>query len=125
MYTIWKLIPHAIAIASGISLWVIIPLVTGNFEAWSEKIYFLFGMPFLVLECFLLGYILTKRYWWYWGVEISLSQAILIIIKWPTSNLLPIAFLFLVLLTFPYLVASYIGSRVRQALDRRKLAKKG
>lgn len=125
MHTIWKVIPHVIAIGSGILLWVIIPLVTGNLEAWSENIYFLFGMPLLVFECFLLGYILTKCYWWYWGVEISLSQAIFIIAKWPTSNLLPFAFIFLALLAFPYLLASYIGSRVRQVCDRRKLAKEG
>jgi hypothetical protein len=112
-----KYIFYVIAFCTGLAQWVVIPLITGNPEAWGSSIYYKFGMPLETLECCILSYYERER-WWHWGTCIIISQALFMIVKWPTSNLLPPMLVFLIIVSVPYLFGGLIGALIRKRVDR-------
>ena len=112
-------IANSITAGTGLALWIVIPAFTGEPDAWGSSIYYAVGMPLLMVECTFLGYLIPE-YWWQWGLTATLSQAIFLIIKWPTSNLLPLALMFLVVLSIPYLVGGFLGVLLRKKIDKEK-----
>lgn len=111
-------VAYVIAAASGLSLWVVIPALTGDPEAWSSGLYYKVGIPLLTVECALLGYFIPER-WWHWGIVIALAQAIFMVFKWPTSNLLPPSLIVLFFLSTPYAAGGFLGSQFRKRFGRR------
>jgi hypothetical protein len=112
------IVPHSIAIASGLALWIIIPIITGNREAWGSSIYYYAGLPLITLECLVLGYFFPYRSW-RWVLDVYLSQAFIITVQGPTSNLLPPALVFLAFLSIPFLGGSYAGAFLRSRYGKR------
>lgn len=109
--------PHLISIVSGIALWIVIPAITGNPEAWGVPIYYYGGMPLITIECLFLGYFYPARNW-QWSLEVTLSQAVFLSFKWPSSNLLPMGFMFLAVLSIPYFLGSYVGALLRRRFGK-------
>ncbi len=112
-------IAYSITAGTGLALWIVIPTFSGEPDAWGSGIYYKVGIPLLMVECILFGYLIPER-WWQWGLTATLSQAVFMIIKWPTSDLLPPALMFLVLLSIPYLVGGFIGVQFLKKLGKGK-----
>jgi hypothetical protein len=119
---ITEYIAATIVAGTGIALWLVIPIITGEQAAWDSALYFKAGMPLIMLECTVLGFFFPPR-WWQWGLLTALSQAIVMIIKWPTSNLMPPAVLFLFILSAPYFLGGFIGARLKKRIKQNKLSK--
>lgn len=116
-------VAYAITAVSGFAIWIIIPAVTGDPEAWNSGLYYKVAIPLITLECGLLGFILPNR-WWHWGLVVSAAQAIFIIAKWPTSNLMPPSLIFLFVLSIPYLVGGYLGALISKKFGGKKDSEK-
>jgi hypothetical protein len=104
---------YAFAVGSGLAVWIIIPLITGDPEAWNSGAYWKIAIPALTMECAILGYFIPER-WWHWGIVVTIAQAIIMLISWPTSNLLPPSLIFLSILSIPYLASAFLFSRLRR-----------
>jgi len=102
----------------GFALWVLIPIFTGRREAWDSSIYFTVGIPALSAVSGLLGYLLPNH-WWHFGLAAFLSQAIYIIVKGPTANMLPPGLVVLAVFCVPYLAAACLGARLSGKLMKR------
>jgi len=105
----------------GFALWVLIPILTGKpgKEAWDSSIYFTVGIPAIAAVSGLLGYLLPNH-WWHFGLAAFLSQAIYIIVKEPTANMLPPGLVVLAVFCVPYLAAACLGARLSAGLTKRQ-----
>ena len=102
----------------GFALWVLIPIFTGRREAWDSSIYFTMGIPVMAVVSGFLGYLLPGS-WWHFGLAAFLSQAVYIIVKGPTANLLPPGLVVLAVFCVPYLAAACLGARLSAGLTKR------
>lgn len=96
----------------GISIWLIISLVTGKQETWDSSYYFLYGVPLMMLMAGILGFISPIRPW-RWGVTIVFSQALILILQKPMANLLPLGLVLFGMLSLPVILAAYVGAFIR------------
>lgn len=104
---------YLVTASAGLALWIVLPFITGEAEAWNSSIYWCLAIPALTLICGLLGFVAPDR-WWHWGLVAVSAQASVILARanWSTSNLLPLALLFLFLISTPYFVSGLVGSRI-------------
>jgi hypothetical protein len=117
MRKIRNYIANLISAGTGLALWIVIPAFTGDPDVWGSSVYFTVGIPLLMVECSLLGYLIPDC-WWQYGLTATLPQAIFLIIKWPTENLLPLGLIFLFFLSILYLVGGFIGVLFRKKFDK-------
>lgn len=109
---------YLIAAGVGLAIWIVLPLVTGEPEAWNSSLYYKVAIPALTIICGILGFTVPDR-WWHWGFVVTSAQVSFMVAKWPTSNLLPPAVVFLLLLSIPYFVSSFLGSRIAGYWNRK------
>ena len=102
----------------GFALWVLIPILTGRREAWDSSIYFTVGIPVMAVVSGFLGYLLPGS-WWHFGLAAFLSQAVYIIVKGPTANMLPPGLVVLAVFCVPYFATACLGARLSGKLMKR------
>jgi uncharacterized membrane protein YuzA (DUF378 family) len=105
--------------AMGFALWALIPILTGRREAWDSSIYFTVGIPTIAAVSGLLGYLLPNH-WWHFGLAAFLSQAIYIIVKEPTANMLPPGLVVLAVFCLPSFATACLGARLSARLTKRQ-----
>jgi hypothetical protein len=104
--------PYAIAIATGIALWLVSSLLSGRKEPWDGGFYWIFTYPVALLASAFMGYRYLERPW-RWPLVIFESQ---LLGAWIRSgepgNLWPIAMVMFAALAVPGIVAAHFAARV-------------
>jgi hypothetical protein len=100
---------YAVSMILGAIIWISISFLVGEDEAWDSKYYFLYGLPLMMFASGVFGYIKPKRPW-RWGIAIVFSQALVLWLKNPTANLLPLGIVVFGFISVPCIAAAYFGS---------------
>ena len=103
---------YAIAIGTGLLVWISLSMYSGRKEAWDTPEYFTIGFPIMCIVAGTLAAIEPDRPC-RWGVSLLLAQIIWCLLSQGTiGNLWPIAILFQMILFVPLLIAAGIGSLI-------------
>ena len=107
---------YAIAIGTGLLVWVSTAWVSGKTEAWDTPEYFSLGIPFMCLVAVALAVMEPKRPW-RWAFLPLLAQAALMTLQQGFGNLMPAGILVFLVLSVPLLIAAWIGAFLGKKLN--------
>jgi hypothetical protein len=102
-----------LAIVTGVLLELGVHALSGRQEAWDSAQYWTMGLPAAALVSIAIGY-LSKQSDWLWAFAIVPSQVLTMMVRnGDIGNLWPLAVILSSILSAPFVVASFIGSRFR------------
>jgi hypothetical protein len=103
-----------VSIATGILLELGIHVLSGRREAWDSPQYWTVGLPLAAVVALLLGF-LSRGTAWRWSVLIVPSQVTTMMVRsGEISGLWPLMLILASILSAPFVVAAWIGSRLRR-----------
>ena len=106
-----------LAVSLGVLLELGIHAVSGRREAWDSPQYWLVGLPVVALASAALGACASRRDW-LWSFAIVPSQVFTMMIRsGELGGLWPLAVALSSVLSAPFVVASFAGSRLRRFLS--------
>lgn len=103
--------PYAASALCGLTVYVIITVATGKNEAWDDGVYYSVGIPFMSVVAFALGYLFPIKPW-RWAAGMAGGQALGALISGSSLNLLPLAMIFMAIISLPQLLTAFIGSKL-------------
>jgi hypothetical protein len=102
-----------LAVLTGVSLELGIHALSGRREAWDSAQYWTVGLPIVGLISVALG-VLSQRSDWLWTFLIVPSQVMTMMMRSAeVGNLWPVALILAGILSTPFVVVSFVGSRFR------------
>ena len=103
--------PSAASALCGLIVYVLITVATGKNEAWDDGIYYSVGIPFMSVVAFVLGYLFPVKPW-RWAASMAGGQVIGALMFGSSLNLLPLAMIFMTIISLPQLLAAFVGSKL-------------
>ena len=105
--------------AIGIALELAIHAMSGRREAWDSGEYWTVGLPVALVLSLVIG-LLTRNRDWLWTAIVIPSQVLTMMVSnGALGNLWPVAVLLSTILSFPFVLAAFVGSRFRSRLQPR------
>ncbi|HXW05480.1 MAG TPA: hypothetical protein VD833_09630 [Vicinamibacterales bacterium] len=105
------------SVAAGIALELGIQALGGRREAWDSPYYWTVGVPLAAAFAFALG-LLSRGNAWVWTIVIVPSQLTAMMVRsGEISGLWPLMVVLGAVLSAPFVLAAFIGSRLRGARD--------
>jgi hypothetical protein len=102
-----------IAVVTGVLLELGIQTLTGRREAWDSAQYWTVGLPIVGLISVAIG-VLSQRSDWLWTFLIVPSQVMTMMMRsGEVGNLWPLALILAGILSTPFVLVSFVGSRFR------------
>jgi hypothetical protein len=103
-----------LTILTGIALELGVGALTGRREAWDSTHYWTVGLPLAGTVSLALGYFSRHR-GWAWTILLVPSQVFTMMVKnAEVSGLLPLALVLSMILSAPFVVLGFVGSRFRR-----------
>jgi len=106
-----SLFPHAAAGICGFVVYVAITSATGKNEAWDDGSYYTIGVPVMSIVAFVIGYRFPHKPW-RWALSMAGGQVLAALLHGSSLNLLPIAMIFMAVISTPQVLAAFIGSKL-------------
>lgn len=104
-----------VSVVTGVVLELWVAAAGGRREAWDSEIYWAIGVPAALAVSCAIGYLAGRRNW-YWTGLIVPSQVLTMMVRTSgLSGLWPLAVVLSSILGLPFLVAGFVGSRMRRA----------
>jgi hypothetical protein len=108
-------IPYAIAVAVGMTLWIVATEVSGKREAWDSGIYWTLFYPLSVAAAVGLGYLFPERPW-RWALALFLAQFVaMALVSGEIGNLAPLGAVMFVVLSVPAIVVANVVARAKRS----------
>jgi hypothetical protein len=105
----------AIGIVTGVALEIGIHALSGRREAWDSAEYWTLGLPSAMIVSVILG-VFSRDRDWIWTCVIVPSQAMTMILRsGELGGLWPLTVILSTILSTPFVVGAFIGSRFRPA----------
>jgi hypothetical protein len=102
-----------LAVATGVALELGIGAMSGRREAWDSSQYWTIGLPIAGVVSLAIGW-LSRGSDWLWTLLVVPGQVLTMMVRsMEISGLWPLALIFSAILSTPFLVAAFIGSRFR------------
>jgi hypothetical protein len=102
-----------LSVAIGVALELGIHALTGRREAWDSPLYWTAGMPIAGAMAVVIG-LLARRADWLWSVLIVPGQVLTMMVRSAEiSGLLPLTVGLSAVLSAPFVLAAFLGSRLR------------
>lgn len=105
------MLPAAASFLCGLIVYLAIVMTTGRNEAWDDASYYVLGMPFMCIIAFVIGYWFPVKPW-RWALWMASGQALGALLNGSSLSLLPIAMIFMMVISIPQFVAARFGSRM-------------
>jgi hypothetical protein len=102
-----------VSLALGLAAWLVPGALTGQTEAWDDPAWFLYALPALAVALFFVGAMFPIRAW-RWGPLAMAGQALALVLS-GNGALLPVGLILMALLSLPFALVSWLGSRLRPA----------
>jgi hypothetical protein len=104
-----------LCILTGVGLELGIHALSGRREAWDSEEFWTLGLPVAFLVSVIIG-LLSRRRDWLWALAVAPSQvATMMIRSGEIGGLWPLTIVFSSILSAPFVVAAFAGSRLRRA----------
>jgi hypothetical protein len=102
---------YGAACVSGVLVWVLVSILSGQTEAWDSESYLFFGIPALCLVACTLGFIEPNQPW-RWGIVQILGQAVWMFASQGVGNFWPLGMVAFGLFAIPLIVAAGLGALI-------------
>jgi len=103
------------AVVTGVALEIGIHALSGRREAWDSTEFWAIGLPAAVLVSAVVGY-RSRSSDWIWTALIVPSQVMTMMVRsGEVGGLWPLTVVFSSILSLPFVIAAFIGSRLRPA----------
>jgi hypothetical protein len=107
-----------LSILTGIVLELGIHALSGRGEAWDSAQFWTLGLPMACLVSVCIGFC-SRAADWRWTLVVAPSQVMTMMIRnGEIGNLWPMTLAVSTILSAPFVVASFVGSRLRRAKHR-------
>jgi hypothetical protein len=107
-----------LAVATGVALELGIGAMSGRREAWDSSQYWTIGLPMAGVVSLAIGWLSRGRDW-FWTLLVVPGQVLTMMVRsMEISGLWPLALIFSAILSTPFLIAAFIGSRFRPTPPR-------
>ena len=103
--------PYAATAVCGLVVYLAITLSTGRNEAWDDGVYYSIGIPIMCIVAFIISYLFPIKPW-RWALSMAGGQVIGALLHGSSLNLLPLAMIFMTIISIPQLIAALIGSKL-------------
>lgn len=103
--------PYVASTLCGLVVFVAITAVTGKNEAWDDGIYYSLGIPLMCFAAFAIAYRFPVRPW-RWAACMAGGQVIGALMHGSSLNLLPLALIFMTIISIPQFLAALLGSKI-------------
>jgi hypothetical protein len=111
-----RLSKYAVMVVSvliGVALEVGIEILSGRREAWDSAAYWTVGLPIAAALSLVVGF-LSRGNAWIWTLLVVPSQILTMMVRiGEVGSLWPLAVVFGAILSAPFVLAAFIGSRFR------------
>lgn len=108
----WTIV--AISVLTGVGLELGIRALSGRREAWDSAQYWTIGMPSALIVSAVMGF-LSRRKGWLGTLVIVPSQVVTMMLRsGEIGGLWPLTIILSAILSAPFVVAAFIGSRFRR-----------
>ena len=108
-----------LSVAIGIALELAIQATSGRREAWDSGEYWTVGLPVALVLSLVIG-LLTRNRDWLWTALVVPSQVLTMMVRnGEMGGLWPLAVLLSTILSFPFVLAAFVGSRFRSRFQPR------
>lgn len=110
--------PYAASSLGGLVVYLAITVASGKNEAWDDGAYYSIGIPFMCIAAFIIGYLFPAKPW-RWALSMAGGQAAGALLLGSSLNLLPLAVIFMTIVSIPQFIAAFLGSKlaVRNAAE--------
>lgn len=105
------MLPGAASFLCGLVVYLTIVLATGRNEAWDDSSYYVLGIPLMCVVAFVIGHRFPVRPW-RWALWMAAGQALGALLNGSSLSLLPLALVFMVIISIPQFIAARLGSRM-------------
>lgn len=110
-----KRVTIGLSILTGAILELGVHALSGRREAWDSALFWTLGLPIACLASALIGY-LSRATDWKWTLVVAPSQVMTMMIgSGEVGNLWPLTLAASTILSAPFFVASFVGSRLRRS----------
>ena len=99
-----------ISLASGVGAWMGISYVSGRSEAWDSSLYWIVGLPSLVLITVWVCYTYPNRAW-RWPLFIAVGQTAIAYMINPTGSLFPLGLMGFLVVSIPLFITAIIAAK--------------
>ncbi|MES0872468.1 hypothetical protein [Sinimarinibacterium thermocellulolyticum] len=103
--------PYAASTLCGLVVFFAITWATGDNEAWDDDIYYLVGIPFMCVVVFVIAYLFPLKPW-RWVMSMAGGQVLAALMHGSSLNLLPLAMIFMAVISIPQFLAAFVGSKL-------------
>lgn len=104
-----------LSVATGMALELGIHVASGRREAWDSPLYWTVGLPIAGIAAFTIG-LLARRRDWLWTALIVPGQVFTMMLRSDEiGGLLPLTVALSAILSAPFVVVAFVGSRFRRA----------
>jgi hypothetical protein len=107
-----------LCVLAGIGLELGIHALTGRQEAWDSTQYWTIGMPVAIVASGILGLLSQRRDWLFAFVIVPSQVMTMMVRSGEIGNLWPLAIALSSVLSTPFVVAAFVGSRFRSRPER-------
>lgn len=113
-YVPGRIVIALLSVVTGVALELGIQALGGSRESWDSEQYWTIGLPAVSAIALLLG-VVSRRYDWVLTALIIPSQILtMMVTKGEPGNLWPLAIIVGLILSAPFVVIAFVGSRVRK-----------
>ncbi|MFA7666581.1 MAG: hypothetical protein WCY32_10730 [Burkholderiaceae bacterium] len=95
----------------GLVVYLAIVMATGRNEAWDDVSYYVLGLPLMCAVAFFIGRRVPVKPW-RWALWMACSQAVGAVLNGSSLALLPLAMIFMVIISIPQFIAAFLGARM-------------
>lgn len=107
-----------LAVVTGMTLELGVHAVSGRREAWDSEVFWTTGLPIALLVSFAIG-MLSARSAWLATLAVAPAQVMTMMVRGgDIGTLWPLTVILSSILSAPFVVASFAGSRVRRLVSR-------
>jgi hypothetical protein len=110
------LLPYIAAALAGFFVCMAISVATGRREAWDAGSYYTVGIPVMVVLIFIIAWVFPERPW-RWTLAMAAGQALSAFLQGSSLNLLPLAMIFMTVISIPQFVSGYFAARWSRERD--------
>ncbi|HEX5764810.1 MAG TPA: hypothetical protein VFY27_04530 [Woeseiaceae bacterium] len=114
-----NLLPYIAAALAGLVVCMAISVATGRREAWDAGSYYSAGIPIMVVLIFLIAWVFPDRPW-RWTLAMAAGQSLSAFLQGSSLNLLPLAVIFMTVISIPQFVSGYLAARWSRRRDAAK-----
>ena len=102
-----------LSVLTGVALELSVHAMSGRREAWDSAEFWTIGLPLAALFSAAIGY-LSQRSDWVWTFLVAPGQVMTMMARsGEFGNLWPLALILAAILSTPFVIAAFIGSRFR------------